>query len=120
MGLDQGTMHKIIGIEVDMKTVADIDIPFLQGVFEPYGEVVYKKGDQISRDDVQDADVLIVRTRTRCDAHLLEGTSVKMISTATQWNPPRLYLLQNGRAPLFGRQQSPSISRALYKTPLCM
>ena len=66
-----------------MKIVADIDIPFLEGVFEPYGEVVYKKGDQIVRDDVMDADVLIVRTRTQCNAELLEGTSVKMVTTAT-------------------------------------
>ena len=66
-----------------MKVVADIDIPFLEGVFEPYGEVVYKKGMDISREDVIDADALLVRTRTRCDAALLEGTSVKMIATAT-------------------------------------
>ena len=66
-----------------MKIVVDIDIPFVQGVFEPYATVLYKKGDQISREDVMDADVLIVRTRTRCDEHLLEGTSVKMVATAT-------------------------------------
>ena len=66
-----------------MKIVADIDIPFLEGVSEPYGEVVYKKGDQIVRDDVMDADVLIVRTRTQCNAELLEDTSVKMVTTAT-------------------------------------
>ena len=66
-----------------MKVVADMDIPFLEGVFEPYGEVVYKKGLEISHEDVLDADALVVRTRTRCDAALLEGTSVKMIATAT-------------------------------------
>ena len=33
--------------------------------------------------DVRDADALIVRTRTRCDAALLEGSSVKLIATAT-------------------------------------
>ena len=66
-----------------MKIVADREIPFLEGVFEPYAEVVYKQGDEIVRDDVIDADVLIVRTRTHCGAELLEGTSVKMISTAT-------------------------------------
>ena len=66
-----------------MKIVADIDVPFLEGVFEPYSEVVYKKGLEISREDVLDADALIVRTRTRCDGALLEGTSVKMIATAT-------------------------------------
>lgn len=66
-----------------MKIVADIDVPFLNGVFEPFAEVVYKKGLEISRDDVMDADALIIRTRTRCDASLLEGTSVRMIATAT-------------------------------------
>ena len=66
-----------------MKIVADIDIPFLEGVFEPYAEVLYKKGDQIVREDLLDADVLMTRTRTHCDAELLEGTSVRMIATAT-------------------------------------
>jgi len=66
-----------------MKIVADIDVPFLAGVFEPYGEVVYKKGLDITREDVLDADALIVRTRTRCDATLLDGSSVRMIATAT-------------------------------------
>lgn len=66
-----------------MKIVADIDVPFLKGVFEPYAEVIYKKGIEISHEDVADADALIVRTRTRCDAELLEGTSVRMVATAT-------------------------------------
>ena len=66
-----------------MKIVADIDIPFLEGVFEPYAEVFYKKGDEIVREDLMDADVLIVRTRTQCNADLLEGTHVKMVTTAT-------------------------------------
>ena len=66
-----------------MKIVADMNIPFLQGVFEPYADVVYKDGRDICREDCLDADVLITRTRTRCDASLLEGTAVKMISTAT-------------------------------------
>ena len=66
-----------------MKIVADLHIPFLEGVFEPYAEVVYKEGPEITRDDCLDADVLITRTRTRCGPELLDGTAVKMISTAT-------------------------------------
>ena len=66
-----------------MKIVADIAIPFLQGVFEPYGEVVFKQGNEIRREDLMDADALIVRTRTRCNAELLEGTAVKIIATPT-------------------------------------
>lgn len=66
-----------------MKIVADRDIPFLEGVFEPYADVVYLKGDQIMKEDLSDADVLMTRTRTRCDRNLLEGTKVRMIATAT-------------------------------------
>lgn len=66
-----------------MKIVADVDVPFLKGVLEPYGEVVYKKGPEICRDDVKDADALILRTRTKCDAALLDGSGVRLIATAT-------------------------------------
>ena len=67
-----------------MKFVIDQAIPFVEGVFEPLGvEVIYKDGPDIVRKDVLDADALIIRTRTRCDAALLEGTSVKLIATAT-------------------------------------
>lgn len=66
-----------------MKIVADRNIPFLKGVFEPYSEVLYKDGREICRGDLMDADALITRTRTRCNASLLEGTAVKVISSAT-------------------------------------
>ena len=66
-----------------MKIVADKAIPFLQGVFEPYAEVVYREGGAICAEDVRDADALITRTRTRCDAALLEGSSVRIIASAT-------------------------------------
>ncbi|MCR5351209.1 MAG: 4-phosphoerythronate dehydrogenase [Bacteroidales bacterium] len=67
-----------------MKFVIDRAIPFIEGVFEPFGAtVLYKDGPDIVRDDLLDADALIIRTRTRCDAALLSGTSVKLIATAT-------------------------------------
>ena len=66
-----------------MKIVADKNIPFLEGVFEPYADVVYIDGSQITHEDVVDADALIIRTRTKCNAELLDGTNVQMISTAT-------------------------------------
>ena len=66
-----------------MKIVADKSIPFLEGVLEPYAEVVYLPGHEIGPDDVRDADALIIRTRTRCDASLLEGSKVRLIATAT-------------------------------------
>lgn len=66
-----------------MKLVIDNSIPFMQGLFEPYGEVVYKVGQEISHEDIKDADGLIIRSRTQCDEAMLSGTEVKMIATAT-------------------------------------
>ena len=66
-----------------MKIVIDSLIPFIEGVFEPYAEVVYLKGEDIRHDDIADADALVIRSRTRCNATMLGGTSVKLISTAT-------------------------------------
>lgn len=66
-----------------MKVVIDSAIPYIAGVLEPYAEVVYRAGEQFSSSDVKDADALIIRTRTRCDEVLLEGSRVKLIATAT-------------------------------------
>ena len=66
-----------------MKIVCDNKIPFLKGVLEPFAEVVYLPGKETTPADVRDADALITRTRTKCNAALLEGSSVKVIATAT-------------------------------------
>lgn len=66
-----------------LKIVADKAIPFLEGVFDPYADMTYLPGDKIGPEDVMDADVLMVRTRTKCNADLLEGSKVKFIATAT-------------------------------------
>lgn len=66
-----------------LKIVADKAIPFLEGVFDPYADMIYLPGDKIGPEDVKDADVLMVRTRTKCNADLLEGSKVKFIATAT-------------------------------------
>ena len=63
--------------------IADRDIPFLAGVFENWFDVRYLPGREIGPDDVRDAVALVVRTRTRCDAALLEGSSVQLVATAT-------------------------------------
>lgn len=66
-----------------LKFVIDSAIPYISGVLEPYGEVVYLPGKDFTPADVRDADALIIRTRTRCDASLLEGSRVRLIATAT-------------------------------------
>lgn len=66
-----------------LKIVADKNIPFLKGVAEYYGDVVYAAGADFSKELVKDADVLIIRTVRRMDEELLAGSSVKLICTAT-------------------------------------
>jgi erythronate-4-phosphate dehydrogenase len=66
-----------------VRIIIDDAIPFIEGVLEPYVDVRYMEGRAISREDAMEADALIIRTRTKCDAALLEGTPVKFIATAT-------------------------------------
>lgn len=66
-----------------MKVIIDSAIPFIRGVVEPYAEVIYCKGAEINHSVVEDADALIVRTRTHCHRELLEGSRVQFIATAT-------------------------------------
>lgn len=65
-----------------MKIIADEKIPFLEGRIEG-AELVRLPAPEITRDVLMDADALMTRTRTHCDASLLEGTKVKMVATAT-------------------------------------
>jgi erythronate-4-phosphate dehydrogenase len=66
-----------------MKIVADDKIPFLKGVLEPYADIVYFQGKEITRKILMNADALLIRTRTKCTEDLLMGTPVKFIGTAT-------------------------------------
>ena len=67
-----------------MKVVVDDKIPYIhEAIAQVADEVVYLPGKAITTDDVRDADALIVRTRTRCDQHLLKGSRVQFIATAT-------------------------------------
>ena len=66
-----------------MKIVADDKIPFLKGALEPHAEVIYIPGKQIDKEILKDCDALLIRTRTKCTADLLDGTNVRFIGTAT-------------------------------------
>ena len=67
-----------------MKIVIDEKIPYLRDALENLGhKVLAKPGVCICKEDVADAEALFVRTRTKCDAHLLDGSPVRFIGTAT-------------------------------------
>ena len=66
-----------------MKIVIDDKIPYIRGAFEGVAEVAYLPGSKTTQEVVKDADAIVTRTRTNCNEHLLSGSSVKFIATAT-------------------------------------
>ena len=67
-----------------MKVIVDDKIPYIREALQAMGaDAVYLPGSTINQEDVRDADALIVRTRTHCNASLLEGSGVQFIATAT-------------------------------------
>lgn len=64
-----------------MKIALDPNIPF---ILEPLRQQLNAEiTHDLTPEGVRDADALIVRTRTRCDADLLEGSRCRFIGTAT-------------------------------------
>ena len=65
------------------RIIIDANIPYIRGAFDDVADVEYLVAKEITHNKVMNADAVIVRTRTRCNADLLEGTRVKMVATAT-------------------------------------
>ena len=66
-----------------MKIVADANIIEIESSFCQFGELVLIPGRKISKADLVDADALLIRSITRVDRSLLDGTAVRFIATAT-------------------------------------
>ncbi|MCM2331068.1 erythronate-4-phosphate dehydrogenase [Geopseudomonas sagittaria] len=66
-----------------MRLLADENIPLLDPFFASFGEIRRMPGRAIDRAAVADADVLLVRSVTRVDRALLEGSAVKFVGTCT-------------------------------------
>jgi erythronate-4-phosphate dehydrogenase len=58
-------------------------MPFASEAFSTLGQVTVREGRRISAEDVRAADMLAVRSTTRVNRALLEGSSVKFVGTAT-------------------------------------
>ena len=73
-----------MNIVARMKIVMDEKIPYLQGALTQMGHTVTAMpGDAIDAVALEGAGALFVRTRTLCNAALLDGTDVRFIGTAT-------------------------------------
>lgn len=66
-----------------MKIIIEKNIPFIKGMLDNVAEVSYMAPDEINAAAMRDADALVTRTRTRCDASLLDGSKCRFIATAT-------------------------------------
>lgn len=63
--------------------IIESHIPYIGNSFEGVAETRVLPPEDITPEAVHRADALIVRTRTRCDAALLDGSRVGFVATAT-------------------------------------
>jgi erythronate-4-phosphate dehydrogenase len=63
--------------------VADPNIALADKTFAEFGTVTMLPGRQITREALANTSLLFVRSVTRVDAHLLAGTPVRFVGTAT-------------------------------------
>ncbi len=66
-----------------LNIVVEANIPFIQGMLEDLGQVRYLPAEEITPEAMRDVDALVTRTRTKCNANLLEHSRCQMIATAT-------------------------------------
>jgi len=66
-----------------MRIVVDENVPYGPEAFGGLGEVVTAPGRGITRETVAEADALVVRSITKVNEALLEGTPVKFVGTCT-------------------------------------
>lgn len=66
-----------------MLIIADENIPYVKEGFAEFGNVVTIHGRKITKDIIKNADVLLVRSITKVNAELLEGTPICFVGTAT-------------------------------------
>lgn len=66
-----------------MLIVADENIPFAREVFSQFGEVKTLPSSRIVPGVLRDAEMLLVRSVTKVDARLVEGSRLRFIASAT-------------------------------------
>ncbi len=66
-----------------LNIVADENIPALQALFGPLAQIRTLPGRSMTAADLKGADLLLVRSITRVDEALLDGTAVRFVGTAT-------------------------------------
>ncbi len=66
-----------------MKIIVDENINFGKEAFSTLGEVTLVNGRKVTNEQLKNADALIVRSITKVNKELLQGSSIKFVGTAT-------------------------------------
>ena len=66
-----------------MRILADENIPLVESFFSEHGEIRRMPGRRINKAALENIDVLLVRSVTRVDRELLDGSSVRFVGTCT-------------------------------------
>ena len=66
-----------------MKIVCSRNMPFVEEAFRTLGETTIFDGRDITAKEVRDADLLAIRSTTKVNAALLDGSRVRFVGTAT-------------------------------------
>ncbi|MBA6412394.1 4-phosphoerythronate dehydrogenase [Parahaliea sp. F7430] len=66
-----------------LQIVADRNMRGLESIFSAYGHIHSVEGRQLSASDLQDADVLLVRSVTEVNEQLIAGSKLRFVGTAT-------------------------------------
>lgn len=66
-----------------MRILADENIPLVDAFFAEHGDIRRMPGRSINRAALEQAEVLLVRSVTRVDRELLEGSAVRFVGTCT-------------------------------------
>ena len=66
-----------------LNIIADQNMPLVETLFAPFGNISLVPGRSISAADVREADVLLVRSVTSVDRQLLQGSAVRFVGSAT-------------------------------------
>lgn len=85
---------------MNRKIVADENIPYVREAFAALGDVTTIHGRQMTRELLADAELLLVRSITKVNAALLDGTAVRFVATATigEDHVDKAYLAERGIA----------------------
>ena len=64
-----------------MKLMIDDAVWGFEEIFSDFGEIVTLPGRQIDRQSLLDCDILIIRSRTKVNKELLQGTKVQFVGS---------------------------------------